>query len=429
MKKIILLVALIAAASCKNETDTTTANITDPADYQQYLNNDETTAVENLKTELTALRQEAAGDTTRIVVYGQIAGKLDELFDLTGDVTYLNESVRFRESVTRNTYIRPDNSKRTLAQAYIKQHRFKMADSLMQEVTEEYVAPESRLIQFDIAMELGEYQTAEQLLDSLRNPNDYSYLIRAAKWNDHIGQLGTTITLMERAMKLAEEGGNPAAKLWSYSNIADYYGHHGDIEKSYQHYLKTLENDPTNTYALKGIAWIAYSNDRDVDEARIILERLSQRHPSPDYKLELAELEEFEEDEAAAIALKDEFMGLVNDSAYGGMYNAYKISELIDSGKTQEAVELAKIEVGNRSTPETYDLLGYALLENGEEQAALENHKTYVIGKTFEPKAQLHTALIYRANGMNNEAEELKKELLETEYEMGPVTFKKIQQI
>jgi lipopolysaccharide biosynthesis regulator YciM len=424
--RIWILCALIVLVSCKEEAPDKITNVTNVKDYQQYLDNDESDMVDRLKKEVAEMKTEVSGDSTRIVVNGRISSKLNQLFDLTGDVDYLNESVRLRESVTRNTYIFPEKSKHALAQAYIKQHRFKKADSLLDSFTQEYSGSESQLVQFDIAMELGEYKKAEVLLDSLRSPNDYSYLIRAAKWNDHIGQLGTTITLMERAIKLANQSGSKSLQLWSYSNIADYYGHHGDIEKSYQHYLKTLEKDPMNTYALKGIAWIAYSNDGDVEEARTILKRISGRHPTPDYLLELAELSEYEGNKDAARALKADFMKRVDKPEYRGMYNTYKISEYIDAGKTQEAVDLARIEVQNRSTPETYDLLGYALLLNGEDKAALENQQEYVLGKTFEPKAQFHTALIYKANGMEEEVAALKNELLMTEYEMGPVAFKKI---
>lgn len=429
MKNILIICAVLALASCKQEEPQVAENITQPEDYQSYLDQDEAAIVAQLKNEVEELKAEASGDTTRIVLSARIAGKLNTLFDLTGEADYLNESVRFRESVVNNTYIKPENSKHALAQAYIKQHRFKKADSLMQTITQENLVPESQMVQFDIAMELGEFQKAEALLDSMRNTGDYNYLIRAAKWNDHTGNLDETINLMERAMELADQSGDESLMIWSYSNIADYYGHHGDLEKSYEHYLKTLEKDPTNTYALKGIAWIAYSHDRDVEEARTILERLNERHPLPDYQLELAELDEFEGKTEEAEERKLDFISQVADSAYGEMYNAYKITELIDAGRTQEAVDLARVEVNNRATPETYDLLGYALLANDEKGEALKIHQQYVIGKTFEPVAQLHTALIYKAHGMDQEVEALKTELLETEYEMGPVTYKKIQSL
>ncbi|PRP66310.1 tetratricopeptide repeat protein [Nonlabens agnitus] len=430
MKKIYYVtLLLLILVSCQEAEKTVSKNITDPEDYEQYLNQSEQQIIQKLKTDIQELKDEVNGDSTRIVWNARIAGKLNTLFDLTGDVAYLNESVRFRESVVKQTAIKPENAKRALAQAYIKQHQFKKADSLMSSFTQIYSAPESQLVQFDIAMELGDYSTAENLLDSLRNTSDYSYLIRAAKWNDHIGQLETTISLMERAMKLAEQSGSNAKVLWSYSNIADYYGHNGQLDKSYEYYLKTLELDPTNTYALKGIAWIAYSNDRDPAEARTILEKLQERHPIPDYNLELAEVAAFENNTDEANALKEDFMKKVSNPAYGAMYNAYKINELIDAGKTQEAVELAYMEVSHRATPETYDLLGYALLKNGNPKEALANHEEHVIGKTFEPVAQFHSALILKENGRIEEANSFKEELLETEYEMGPMTYKEIQSI
>jgi hypothetical protein len=35
--------------------------------------------------------------------------------------------------------------------------------------------------------------------------NDYDYLIRLAKWNDHKGDLKTAITFMEKARDIAEK--------------------------------------------------------------------------------------------------------------------------------------------------------------------------------------------------------------------------------
>ncbi|AZQ44144.1 tetratricopeptide repeat protein [Nonlabens ponticola] len=425
---IIILILMLFITSCGDRNvDVASSTITAAEDYQEYLENDNTSEIEAFKQEVDFLREVVTEDSTRIVVMSQLAGKLDRLFDLTGEVDYLNESVSFRENVTQKTYIKPENAKRNLAQAYIKQHRFKKADSLMKSFTANYASKESQFVQFDIAMELGEYQTAQLLLDSLRNTGDYNYLIRAAKWNDHDGNLENTINLMEQAKQLADESGSQSRQLWSYSNIADYYGHNGQLEDSYEHYLKTLELDPGNTYALKGISWLVYSNDRDPDQALEILTTLKERHPLPDYNLEMAEVYEYKDASQTADSLRAVFLSQVSDPGYGDMYNAYKIEELIAAGESQQAVDLARLEITNRATPETYDLLGYALLSNDEAAAALENHKKYVIGKTYEPVAQLHTAQILKANNMNEMVEKLKKELLETEYELGPVTYKQIQ--
>ena len=69
--------------------------------------------------------------------------------------------------------------------------------------------------------------------------------------NDHNGDLDTTIRFMEKARDKAEASKNNGLMLWAYTNLADYYGHAGRIEDSYDHYLKTLRIDPENAYAKK----------------------------------------------------------------------------------------------------------------------------------------------------------------------------------
>ncbi|GAK77990.1 hypothetical protein JCM19296_3599 [Nonlabens ulvanivorans] len=280
-------------------------------------------------------------------------------------------------------------------------------------------------------MELGNYVEAEELLNTLRNLNDYNYLIRAAKWNDYKGNLDDTIRLMEKAMELAEESGSENLMLWSYSNIADYYGHHGDLALSYKYYLKTLELDPQNDYALKGISWIAYSNDDDTALATQIINKLQSRHHIPDYNLILSEYASYQNDEKKALELRESFLKETNKPAYRGMYNTYRIENLLAGTEAQQksGLELAIIEVENRATPETYDLLGYAYLVNKMPVIALENHKQFVQNKTFEPVAQLHLAQIFKENKLVDVAQPIKNELLEARYELGPVTYKEVEQI
>jgi hypothetical protein len=43
---------------------------------------------------------------------------------------------------------------------------------------------------------------------------------------------------------------------------------HGRIQESYDSYLKTLAIDPNYSYALKGIAWIVFSHERNTKEAK-----------------------------------------------------------------------------------------------------------------------------------------------------------------
>ncbi|MGB5982393.1 MAG: hypothetical protein WBG46_09625 [Nonlabens sp.] len=439
MKKIILLSFAVIFLSCKDDSsketpadlDKSTIAIVDIADFKNDLEMDRPENLSNIDKEIDSLKNVVEAKPYNVIDLARIANLLDKRFDLLADVEDLNESVRFRESVVKNTAIKPENAKRALAQAYIKQHRFKDADSLIKSFTLDYASRESKYVQFDIAMEVGRYEEAEKLLDELKNESDYNYLIRSAKWNDYIGRLDNTIIAMEKAKELAESSGRSSWKLWTYSNIADYYGHDGQIQKSYDHYLKTLELDPGNDYALKGISWVAFSHDKDPETALKIIDTLFKRHPSPDYLLSKAEIVEYLNNSEKAADLQNEFITKVDQQKYGAMYNAYLIEELSHGNENQKkkALEIARKEIKNRATPEIYDLLGYAMLKNGMEKEALENHQNFVIGKTYEPVAQMHTAEILRVNGQDEKADELKKELLEADYELGPIVMKEVREI
>jgi len=118
---------------------------------------------------------------------------------------------------------------------------------------------------------------------------------------------------------------------------------------------------------------------------------------------------------------------LANNPAYGNMYNTYKIEAFAEDAATKkEALVLAEEEMKNRATPETYQLLALANLVNGNKEKALEIITEHVVDKTFEPTALLTMAKIYKANMMPEKVENLKEELLEAEYELGPVKLREI---
>ena len=431
----LILFALLFITSCNESKDKavkeTKKIVTNKTDYNTYLESDNSQFITDLKSDIDSLEKLVAINNTGVVDLGRLSSKLNLLYDLKGDVNHLNRSVEMQEAVVENMYIEPEKSKYALAQAYIKQHKFKKADSLLRSFAQEAATTESQLLFFDVAMELGDYAKAEKMLNAIQNQKNYNYLIRAAKWNDYKGDLDATIRLMEEAKTLADQSGNPSIQIWSNSNIADYYGHDGQIQNSYDHYLKTLELDPDNTYALKGIAWIAYSHENNPEEALRILHYLKKRHPLPDYNLDIAEIKEYQNKSEEAETLRKEFLEEVDNSSYGAMYNTYKIEELLAGNEDDKAkaLQIAQLEVENRSTPETQSLLSYALLKNNQAQKALENQKKYVIDKTYEPVAQLHTLEILMANNKKNDALTYTEELSGASYELGPVTMKEYYSI
>ncbi|MEX2349740.1 MAG: tetratricopeptide repeat protein, partial [Flavobacteriaceae bacterium] len=318
---------------------------------------------------------------------------------------------------------------RLLAHNLISQHRFKEAKDLLEE---SHAGPshkyETELMLFDVYMELGEYERAKQVLENVESNTDYNYLIRLSKWNDHKGNLDEAIKYMVQAKRIAESRDSKALKIWTYSNLGDYYGHAGRIEDSYQHYLKTLQLQPDNAYAKKGIAWIIYSYEGNTAEAKRILDAVMENHSVPDYYLLKAEMAEYEGDLEKAAANEERFIRAVEASEYGAMYNAYLVEFYTDKDP-ERALQIAQKEVQNRATPETYHLLALAQLKNGAKEQALETIEKYVEGKTFEPMAQYHSALVYQANGLEKKVKPLKSELLEASFELGPVLTEKIKML
>jgi tetratricopeptide (TPR) repeat protein len=255
-------------------------------------------------------------------------------------------------------------------------------------------------------------------------------LIRLAKWNDHKGDLSTAIRLMETAKEKAGASKNKDLLLWSYTNLADYYGHAGKIQESYGYYLLALSLDPNSAYAKKGIAWIVYSYEKNPIEAMRILENVTKYHSAPDYYLLKAELAQYLKDDRNYRYHLDSYFKLAKNPQYGTMYNIPNTAFYLDrTGQHKKALTLARKEVDNRATPETYALLAYAYFRAGKINRAVEIADKQVFRKTFEPKSLLYTAEIYKAAGKTEDLAVLRAELMGAAYELGPLRELRIKEL
>jgi tetratricopeptide (TPR) repeat protein len=216
--------------------------------------------------------------------------------------------------------------------------------------------------------------------------------------------------------------------VWSYTNLGDFYGHNNDIKKSYKYYLKSLAIQPFNSYAKKGIAWIVYSYENNPDEALRILNKIKENNASPDYSLLLAEIYEYKKDLKMKNNHLNSFLKETEDKSYGVMYNSHVAKVILDEfDEHSKAYPVINQEIENRATPESYDLLAWSAYKKGEFKKSLQIANEYIVGKSFEPSILYHLAEIYKANGLFNETSKIKEDLLECAYELGPVTFNKIE--
>lgn len=410
---------------------TSSKKITDSNQYNVYLKTSDTEALQQANAELLFWQQKLETQPTQFTYLAKIASAYSHLFSITGNIDYLKNAETAYLELNNKTNNNNSGYLKSLAANYISQHKFKDALALLQiaESNGDKLKGTQKML-FDVHLELGNYGFAKKYLDAFTDNTDFDYLIRVAKWSDHRGNLDAAISYLEKAKLNAEFSKSPTSKQWIYTNLADFYGHAGNIEAAYNHYLKALELFPNDAYAKRGIAWIVYSHEKNPDEALRILNTITQTYNAPDYYLLKAEIAEYKGDLAMAKQQIELYKIAVNNDAYGDMYNKYNVILFAEASENlDKALTIAKTEIANRPTPQSYDLLAWVYYKQGKYKEALQITQNQVIGRTEEPETLFRSAQIYKVNGKLKQVKNFKKDLLESTFELGPLTEKQINEI
>ncbi|MBD0825148.1 tetratricopeptide repeat protein [Aestuariibaculum marinum] len=424
---ITLFCLLVSVTSCT----TISKKVTNPQEYNVYLETTNETAKQEALNDLKFWKEKLDRTPNQFPYLSKIALANSQLFGITGEIEYLKDAQNVYQNLNIKTNYSNTSYLKGLAANYISQHKFKEALILLEkaETIGDKLEGTQKML-FDVHLELGNYDLAKSYLDEFSNDADFDYLIRVAKWSDHRGNLHAAIKYLEQAKVKAEESNIAVSKQWIYTNLADFYGHSGNIEASYNHFLKALELSPNDAYAKRGIAWIVYSYEKNPDEALRILNTVSQTYHAPDYYLLKAEIAKFKKDSGLYKKELESYKMAVNNPLYGDMYNTYNVILYTDINENlNEALAIAETEVTNRPTPQSYGLLAWAYYKQGFKRKALKIMKEHVANQTYEPQTLLHMAEVYKANNKLKEAKILKKDLLESIFELGPLTEKDVKNI
>ena len=423
---ILLFVTFSIAISCNTHTN---KQVTNSKEYNQYLELSDNSKLKAIQSDYSFWENKLIETPNQFPYNAKLAAANSKIFTLTGAITKLKNAEKNLIEANKKTNYNNAGYLRSLARNYISQHRFKEALTLLTKA--EYNGEHLKRTHFmliDVHLELGNYTKVEKYLSKTKNFKDFDYLIRLSKYNDHLGNLDNAIKYLEDALEIAKASKNQDLIQWNYTNLADYYGHAGRIQDSYHSYLKALTINPNNSYAKKGIAWIVFSYERNPEEALRILNTVTKENDSPDYHLLKAEIADFMGNVAEKENQINIYLQKVSNKDYGVMYHKYNVL-LFSDKKPKEAMQIAIQEVKERPTAQSYDLLAWAYYKNAEYKKALEITEKYVLNKTFEPEALLHSAYILKANGKLKKAIELKEELLGAIYELGPNSESEIKNI
>lgn len=351
-------------------------------------------------------------------------------FKVTSDINALNKAVEITEAVYDQSPLTLNRGPicRSLAKLYTSQHRFCSALDMALESSE--IGDNERassLLLYDVYAELGMDQAAQEMMALVSNHKDFNYLVRAAKWEDAQGNLSQAINFLEKARDLAESGKDDSQLNWIYSNLADFYGHAGDIPESKKSFIRALEVNPADWYSMKGLAWIYYAGEGDTDRAHSILNRIKEYNQSPDIRLLESQIHIYEGKTYYGNDLKEVVIKSLNKDEYGIMYRTVIAEHLASKGEHKKAIELAKAEVYSRNIPQTNALLAFCKYKAGFKEEALSIAKTRVLHKTYEPRALYH--IMESARPLKTTYREICKKVLSADYELGPVMIKRIKSI
>lgn len=429
MKQVIIttVISILMLAACRN-----TNSVTQPKQYEAWLQETgKPIGLQRIDTEIQFWSNRLAKNPGDLSSQIKLAGLYSNRYSCSGSIEELQKSDSFYKVANQLQSKFGSGLYRSLAANCVTQHQFIAAKAYLD--TALMMGDDKRLAAlqaFDVALELGNTLYATALLKQLATRKDVDYLIRLAKYEDHVkGDLPAAIATMEAALEKIDTANN-AMYCWAASNLADMYSHDNRFHDAYFLYQQVLTINKHYYHALKGIAWLAFSVDKDAENAKKIFTYLQLQHTVPDYDLLLAQVLRYQKDEAAANNRMNKFLAETAKPQYGGMYNKYRFylySDVLNNNTA--AMQIAQTEVSNRPTPESYNFLCWAYYKAGNITEALKVAQRYVEDKCFEPDALYHLGALYYASGNTVKAKNYLQQAAESAAELGPENAAAIYQL
>lgn len=409
----IILICSTVLVSCSTKKD----NIANLKDFEFAIQISDIEGLQNCNEEIAFWNKKQLTNPSDTYL-SKMGGAFAKRFALTGKIEDIYTSDSLYQQVLKSDSNRT-GAYQALAVNCITRHEFRKARNYIEKAL---VIGDSKAASlytlFDINMELGDIAGAKYAISKFENKNAFAHVIREAKVDDQEGHLDMAIKKMEKAFERMKD--DPSLFAWTLSNLGDMYGHADRVNDAYQAYLTVLKKNPAHDFALKGIAWIALSHDHNTALAKQITSALLKRKEMPDMHLLLAKIAEEENDTTEQKKQLSLFTQKASETKYGDMYNKYlALLEAEEFNNPNKTIEIATVEIDNRPTPQSYDLLAWGYYHNDQKEKALEVAQQFVEGKTFEPDAIYHLGMIYKDIDAEKSHHFL-KEASQSSFELGP---------
>jgi tetratricopeptide (TPR) repeat protein len=322
------------------------------------------------------------------------------------DVGNVSDLKRAEEAFRHALRLKADHTAAAahLAAAYVAQHRFGEALTLVQDIEKQSPGGLDVLaMRFDIAMETGRYREAEDALGILeqRAANDYAILARRAQMAELKGRTAQAVTLLRRAAENMEQAAESGSEIaWFRSRLGDLYFHTGCLSEAEEQFQLAVKLASRYPLALTGLADVRAFQGR-LQEAADLYRSALAAAPSPRRLFALAAVEERLNLMADATRHRQEGEAMARDlsGVPVAFYRDLAIFYADQAGRAAEALDHAQKDLAVRQDVRAYDTLAWALYRNRRfDEAEAASAEALKLG-TRDPDFLYHAGMIHQARG------------------------------
>jgi hypothetical protein len=311
-----------------------------------------------------------------------------------------------------------------LTSSAILQHHFMQADTLLQ--TAKKIGVESFTgvtHSFDVDFELGRYHNANAYVNQLKKDGGFDYYFRLSKLQHLNGEIDSAISSMLKAADKVKA--SPYVQGIALSNAADLYTHGGELEKAGELYKQCIRLNATDFHSVMGLGWVALVYDKNDTLAQRLFQFVQTKNKLPDPIFKLYQMAQQRGDAALEKSYAEKFAAKATDTVYGRMYNKYLI-EIYTGVLNQpaKAEALAKDELNNRKTPQTYAWYAYTLFKNNKKEQAYKVFEQQVSGQPLEGLELYYMGVMMKGLGKGYNAGEFFKAAAKNKYDLSPAMQK-----
>ncbi|GAA4822807.1 hypothetical protein GCM10023331_03970 [Algivirga pacifica] len=351
-------------------------------------------------------------------------------YEYTGNPDYL---LNAEELLLKAHQEAPVTIKGELCQAIsrnaLRMHKFEMAKRYAEESLN-YLpnSVQSQLLSFDALLQLKGLAVAEQQLPNVKYQS-IGTVLRLARVKQMKGEEQEAMALLEQIGQKAQKL-HPELAVSTWVELAELYIRMGMGEKAVKAYESILKIDPINYTALKGLAWVAYAYDKNIETAKGLLRFLQQnRETSPDILWMLADIAAYQEKTELYQELLRRFMEVTSTGVLRDIYLTKVVELGVDHPEYFPMVlAMAEADQAWRPISSTKELLAWCHHRSGNDYEALRLADEVMQDPTgLSPLALYRLGVIYQDLEESDKSSQLLEKAQEGRFYLGPRWTEELQ--